>query len=118
MTNATRWIGLGLLLASGGVVVVVTLDAPTAARLPMVLFFILVVPGWAMLRAVELERLGPGMVLTMSLVWGVALSETMIYMARWDVDGALFVTVGFVLFLEAISALRDLRRATAMREST
>jgi hypothetical protein len=98
-----------LLASSAAVALLVYGDADSAARLPVVLWFVLVCPGTALIRLLRLEdpvaELAIGAALSAALA--VIVSGTMLYAGAWSPKATLGVLVGVTV----LGAIVDMKRA-------
>jgi hypothetical protein len=100
-----------LLLASAAAASVVAFAGPSSpARLPVVLWFLLVCPGMALVRLLRvgdaIAEIAIGVALSAALVTLVA--GTMLYAGAWSPNGTLAILVG----LTVIAAAVDMRRGS------
>jgi hypothetical protein len=112
MTDRAR-LSIGLLLLAGATELVVFSDGHGPIRLLLVLTFLLLAPGWALLRLIDVE-MSPmsriGLALGVSMSVDMAVASAILYAHVWSAELALTLVVA-VLVLAVLLDLPPSRRS-------
>lgn len=112
MSNGLRT-SIGLLLLSGATELVVFSDGQGPIRIGLTLVFLLLAPGWAVLRAIHLD-LTPstrvGMAVAISTGIEMAAASALLYARLWSAELALTLTVAVVV-IAVFADLPSVRRS-------
>jgi hypothetical protein len=99
LTDRTR-LSIGLLLLAGATELVVFSDGHGPIRLGLVLAFLFVAPGWALVRLIGLE-MSPmsriGLALGVSIAIDMAAASIILYARIWSAELALTLVVAVVV---------------------
>lgn len=99
MTDRTR-LSIGLLLLAGATELVVFSDGHGPIRLGLVLAFLFLAPGWALVRLIDLE-MSPmsriGLAVGVSIAVDMAAASIILYARIWSAELALTLVVAVVV---------------------
>jgi hypothetical protein len=105
-----------ILLSAAAAVEAVVVDASPAVRVPLLLWFLGLCPGLALIRLLRLDdpvwEVSLSVALSLSLL--IAITTVMIYTGRWSPTIALFVLAG-ISAVGALAQLLGVGRRRALR---
>jgi Uncharacterised nucleotidyltransferase len=101
-TGSLAWLGLTALWG-GGAILAMALNADVALRAGLTLSFVLVCPGLALVRLLQIPPAARlSLALAVSLAVNVLVPAALLYAGAWSARAALMIVAGFAITLAAI----------------